>query len=85
MLGSVVCVPDKLSYKEMYPYEMRYPMTDSMYLEHNKTDWEWIGDRLIIMIDKYDQYTMRDMFASSKRIYDRYFSSREMFRFVRLL
>lgn len=85
MLGSVVCVPDKLSYREMYPFEMRYPMTDSMYLEHNKNDWEYIGDRFIIMIDKYNQYTMRDMFASSKRIYDRYFSSREMFRFVRLL
>lgn len=85
MLGSVVCVPDKLSYKEMYPVDMRYSMNDSMYYKHNKDDWYHIGDKMINMIDRYDESTMRDMFASSRRIFDRYFSGKQMFEFIRRL
>lgn len=78
--GCVPIVPDKLSYKEMYPSSFRYTINDDMYdKEHT---WVNASELIIDRVKKYDINTYKEALNLGKHLHERYFSGVNMYHYI---
>lgn len=78
--GCVPLVPDKLSYKEMYPISCRYTLHDKMYLDEGL--WVDCAERILNIVKTYDVNRYRETLNIAKHIRERYFIGDNMFYII---
>lgn len=78
--GCVPLVPDKLSYKEMYPISYRYTLHDNMYDQENL--WVDCAERILSIVKSYDMNRYRETMNMAKHVKERYFSGDHMFYII---
>lgn len=79
-LGCVPIVPDKLSYKEMYPISNRYHMDDTWYEKENV--WVDVSERILHIVKTYDKNRYNESLNIAKHIRERYFSGEHMYHII---
>jgi hypothetical protein len=83
MLGAYPVVPDKLSYKEMYPKQYKYDAVKNMYMD--ELYWRELADKIVGVVDNYDQNVFDNVKTDSKQILSTYFSCDKMIEHIRKL
>lgn len=81
MLGAFPVVPDKLSYKEMYPKVYKYQTTENMYSDQEY--WKLLALWIVDTVDNYNKETYDTIISDSKVILKKYFSCDEMIKHLR--
>ena len=82
-LGCVPIVPDKLSYKEMYPLSNKYHMDDTWYEKENV--WVDVAERILHIVKTYDKNRYNESLNIAKHIRERYFSGEYMYHIISIL
>jgi hypothetical protein len=80
-LGCVPMVPDKLSYKEMYPISNRYHMDDNLWYEKENV-WVDVAERILDIVKTYDKNRYNESLNIAKHIRERFFTGDNMFYII---
>jgi hypothetical protein len=80
-LGCVPVVPDKLSYKEMYPISNRYHINDDLWYEKENV-WVDVAERILHIVKTYDKNRYNESLNIAKHIRERYFSGEYMYHII---
>jgi len=74
--GCVPVVPDKLSYRDIYPIKYHYSCNDNMYTDLDS--WYNIAVKMLGIIENYDIGTYNTVLQDANRIHNEYFSCDKM-------
>ena len=81
MLGACPMVPDKLSYKEMYPEHYKYEAKDEMYSDESY--WKMLALCIVDVLDNYSESAYNGIIEDSQQIFQQYFSCDEMIKHLK--
>ena len=81
MLGACPMVPDKLSYKEMYPEHYKYEAKDEMYSDESY--WKMLALCIVDVLDNYTESAYNGIIEDSQQIFQQYFSCDEMIKHLK--
>lgn len=85
MLGAHPLLPNKLSYKEMYPADYKYPITPDMYEQTSIDFWKVVSEDIVNTVDDYNEDTFNRILEDSKYIFKKYFTAALMMDCLRSL
>lgn len=75
MLGAYPMLPNKLSYKEMYPADYKYPTIPDMYEPEMADFWQVVADEIVEKVDGYNHDTFTQILEDSQYIFKKYFTA----------